>query len=546
MSAISASPVEPAILPFGSLEWFKRQLASTPDRARRTAIMVGAAVLCVIISMTLQVPELSVTAYMPFFVSQETKLKTMVVGVGGLIGLTIGIGSTLLLYKFTYGYPELRIPGMAIALFLGMWLSRVFVIGSLGFIIGFIVAVSQSVGEAVPSPELLVRRLLWLWVAIAYGVGLTVVLNLLFLPDTTGPPADRPKPKRSEPDRHGLFVPDAFTNPAHVHFALKVTLAAMFCYIVYEGIDWSGIHTAFITCTFIALESTGATLHKGLLRMGGCIIGGALALFTIVFLMPHMVTIASLVVVVAGASAIAGWVAAGSEMISYAGLQIAFAFFYSVFQGYAPDTDLDNVRDRVVGILFGLIVTGLVFRYIWPEHTIDRLRDALRQALRQLARLLEIPRPDVSLEKTRAEANALIAETSRSFEQARRYAHLTVFEFEESLNGGRVGVENTRSTLSHVERVFVPVTSLVSDHAMDEWQQLPPAARIAESELRNVVARRVEHVATSDMLEDADPNLSVPFDRWTETMQALQVKNSRVGLVSQLVTEVQQLKSIAS
>ena len=81
---------------------------------------------------------------------------------------------------------------------------------------------------------------------------------------------------------------DAFTNPAHVHFALKVTFAAMFCYIFYMAIDWSGIHTALITCTFIALESTGATLHKGVLRIGGCVIGGALALFTIVFLMPHM------------------------------------------------------------------------------------------------------------------------------------------------------------------------------------------------------------------------------------------------------------------
>ena len=154
-------------------------------------------------------------------------------------------------------------------------------------------------------------------------------------------------------------------------------------------------------------------------------IGGALALFTIVFLMPHMETIASLVVVVACASAIAGWVATGTELISYAGLQIAFAFFYSVFQGYAPDTDLDNVRNRVVGILFGLIVTGLVFRYIWPERTIDRLRDALRQALRQLARLLEIPRPDTSLEKAKMEARALIADASKSFDQARRYAALT-------------------------------------------------------------------------------------------------------------------------
>src|SRR6185312_3621508 len=136
---------------------------------------------------------------------------------------------------------------------------------------------------------------------------------------------------------------------------------------------------------------------------------------------------ASLVVVVAGASAIAGWIAAGSEMISYAGLQIAFAFFYSVFQGYAPDTDLDNVRNRVVGILFGLIVTGLVFAYIWPERTIDRFRDALRAALRQLAKLLEIPRRGTSIAAAKSEAHSLIGETTKSFDQTRRYVELTQF-----------------------------------------------------------------------------------------------------------------------
>jgi multidrug resistance protein MdtO len=83
---------------------------------------------------------------------------------------------------------------------------------------------------------------------------------------------------------------------------------------------------------------------------------------------PHLETIVSLVVVVAFASAIAGWVATGSERIGYAGLQIAFAFFYSVFQGYAPDSDLDNVRNRTAGILFGLIVRGLVFKHTWPER----------------------------------------------------------------------------------------------------------------------------------------------------------------------------------
>jgi uncharacterized membrane protein YccC len=531
MSATSATAPEPVFLPFGSLEWFKRELAPTPARARRTAIMVAAVVLCAIISMTLQVPELSVTAYMPFFMSKESKFLTTVTGVIGLIGLTIGIGASLLLYKFTYGHPEVRIPGMAIALFLGMYVSRIFVLGPLGFLIGFVVAVSQSVGEAVPSPELLVRGLLWLWVAIAYGAGLTVVLNLLFLPDAPGPPAHLPKPK-------SFFVSDAFTNPAHVHFALKVTFAAMFCYIFYMAIDWSGIHTALITCTFIALESTGATLHKGVLRIGGCVIGGALALFTIVFLMPHMDTIASLIVVVACASAIAGWVATGTELISYAGLQIAFAFFYSVFQGYAPDTDLDNVRNRVIGILLGLIVTGLVFQYIWPERTIDRLRAALRQALRQLARLVEIPRPQSSIEAAKADAHRLIGETSKSFDQARRYIELTQFEFEESPNGERTSFGNLESTLSRAENVFAAASSLVGDEALATWQQLPADAQAAESKLRNVVAKRVDH----DSPEETDANLLTSFARWTEITQALQLKNSRVGLVSQIITQVQQLK----
>src|SRR3954452_1751318 len=221
MNSIATVTTEPVFMPFGSFGWLKRELAPTPERARRTAIMIAAAVLCVIISMTLQVPELSVTAYMPFFVSKESKHLTTLTGLLGFIGATIGIGASLLLYKFTYGHPELRIPGMAIALFLGMWFSRVLVIGPLGFLLGFIVAVSQSVGEEVPSPELLVRGLLWLWVALAYAISLTVVLNLLFLPETPESTEHRSKPK-------SLFVPDAFTNPAHVHFALTVPFAPMF------------------------------------------------------------------------------------------------------------------------------------------------------------------------------------------------------------------------------------------------------------------------------------------------------------------------------
>ena len=42
---------------------------------------------------------------------------------------------------------------------------------------------------------------------------------------------------------------------------------------------------------------------------------------------------------------------------------------------YAPDTDLDNIRDSVVGILFGLVVTAFVFNYVWPERAANRIKN---------------------------------------------------------------------------------------------------------------------------------------------------------------------------
>src|SRR5947209_19811511 len=90
--------------------WLKSELAPTRAREIRIGIIVAGAVLCVVISMTLQVPQLATSAYMVFFISKENKLLTTITGVGGVIVLTIGIGATLLLYKFTYGHPELRIP----------------------------------------------------------------------------------------------------------------------------------------------------------------------------------------------------------------------------------------------------------------------------------------------------------------------------------------------------------------------------------------------------------------------------------------------------
>jgi uncharacterized membrane protein YgaE (UPF0421/DUF939 family) len=352
----------------GGLDWLRRELAPSPARQAMTLRIVVTVGLVVVISMALQVPEAVLSAYMVLFVTKENKVVTTLTGIILGLGVTIGIAGSLLLYRCTFDAPPLRVPVMAIVLFVGFYFSRVFALGPLAFGICFILAATQSIAELVPSAEYLVHSLLWLWVAICYPIALTVLVNQIFgspPPPPVGAGAHAAPAKARKP----LLAPDALTNPAYVHFALKVTLATMTCYFLYTAVSWPGIHTAFITCCFISLESTAATLHKGMLRIVGCLIGGLLGFLSILYLVPLMEGITSLVLLVSAGTALAAWVAAGSPRIAYGGLQIALAFYMCVLQGFGPETDLTKIRDRVVGILLGIVVTSLVFRYVWPDRT---------------------------------------------------------------------------------------------------------------------------------------------------------------------------------
>lgn len=353
------------------LIWLQRELAPFPGRGIATLRLVVGVALVTVISMALQTPETALSAYMVFFVTKENRVLTAITGILMIIGVTIAIAASIFLYRYTFDYPELRIPVMAAVVFVGMYLSRVFVIGPLGFAIGFVLAVTQSAAELFPDADTLTRGLLWVGMAVVFPILVTVALSevvSLVTGATHKSPSAPPKAKKP------LFVADAITNPAHARFALKVSLASMTCYIVYTGLDWPGIHTAFITCCFIALESTEATMRKGWLRFIGCSTGGLLGFLAIMYLIPRMETIVSLVLLTAAVSMPAGWIAAGSARISYAGLQMAFAFFMCIFQGFAPDTNFSTIRDRVVGIMFGIFVSAVVFRHIWPEHAAEQSR----------------------------------------------------------------------------------------------------------------------------------------------------------------------------
>jgi len=189
-----------------------------------------------------------------------------------------------------------------------------------------------------------------------------------------------------------LFVADAFSNPAHWQFALKTTMAVMVSYAIYTLLDWPGMRTAIVTCFFVSLSSLGETVHKLVLRLSGAVIGGLIAGLCIVFVLPHLTDIGQLCLLIAAVSVGAAWVATSSELLSYAGMQIAFAFFLGILQGYAPATDLTVLRDRVAGILLGNIVITIIFSSFWPQSARSGVRAAISEALRAIGQVIRQPR----------------------------------------------------------------------------------------------------------------------------------------------------------
>lgn len=201
------------------------------------------------------------------------------------------------------------------------------------------------------------------------------------------------QPKSEQHAAKGTFFhQDAFSNPIYIRFALKVLLAVFLSYTLYTSIGLFEIHTAMVTCFVVALSSSGDTLQKSTLRIIGCLVGVAMGVFSVYFVVPHLSDPGHLFLLITIGSFIAGWVATGSYRVQYAGFQMALAFFICVLPGsplsFGPNYDLADAGYRILGILVGIAIMGLVFSLIWPEKAGDSRALETDKALASMARVL--------------------------------------------------------------------------------------------------------------------------------------------------------------
>jgi len=188
-----------------------------------------------------------------------------------------------------------------------------------------------------------------------------------------------------------LFLPDAFDNPEYVRFAIKGSLAALICYVIYVGYDYPtarepGYYTSVITCFVVSLSTVGASNQKGILRFGGAAVGGGMGLIALMYLLPNVEGIGGFWLVFGTGTAVAAWLNFGTPRISYSGVQAGLAFYKAVLQAFAA-LSATLIRDRLFGIFFGLTVFGIVEHVLWPMRAADALRARLAEVMHLLADL---------------------------------------------------------------------------------------------------------------------------------------------------------------
>jgi hypothetical protein len=158
-----------------------RELRDAPGRANYTLRLTLSCAVLIVLFMTLHIPFLAVALIVVFYVSQPNVLMIKLVSVVFVVTVSIALGGVLLIIKWTYDYPLIRLVASVILFFCAIYLMRV--LGKLGlafFVVALAVIYAQTFPSMTSQSEILVRLLLWLWVAINTAILVTLLVNACF------------------------------------------------------------------------------------------------------------------------------------------------------------------------------------------------------------------------------------------------------------------------------------------------------------------------------------------------------------------------------
>lgn len=447
---------------FPLAHFLRQELRDAPGRASYTLRLTLSCAVLITLFMTLQIPFLAVALIVVFYVSQPNVLMIKLVSVVFFVTVTVALGGVLLIIKWTYDYPLIRLAASVALFFCALYLMRV--LGKLGlafFVVALAVIYAQTFPSMTSQSEILVRLLLWLWVAINTAILVTLLVNACFQQAFPGNQFKARLAGMLHEVARRLAAPDAEAPPTFGETAAQFNqLQSLFAQasratpeIAADPQAWRSRLAATLRCYQLAalLQADEADsddrqqLSQAVLQLKNALSEGPfdgaippltlsgrgvnravlqemattlqrlaqgepvalpqgevekaplLALLLIVFVQPWTDSLTGLLAMSLPVLALAAWIAAGSERIAYAGIQIGFTFALAFLSWFAPLTNLTELRDRVLGILLGVLVSSIVHLYLWPDSEAPQLKTRLAALYRRLADCLAAPKEAVPL-----------------------------------------------------------------------------------------------------------------------------------------------------
>jgi multidrug resistance protein MdtO len=343
-----------------------------------------------------------------------------------------------------------------------------------------------------------------------------------------------------------LFVRDALSNPEHVKFALKGCLAASLCYIIYNAKDWPGISTAVTTCFLTALSTIGSSHQKQILRISGAIVGGVvMGIGAQVFILPYLDSIFGFALLFLAVIIPAAWVATSGPRLSYFGVQIAVAFCLINLSEFKVQTSLYLARDRVIGILLGLLMMWLVFDRLWGAPAVVEMKKAFISTLRLLAQFTREPlSKDLRVEVERS--YSLRETINKNLDSVRSFADGVVLEFGPSRERALAWRSRIVRWQPQLRTLFLARIALWKYRAQLPGFELPEALRGAQQEFDSRLAKTLD--AMADRMEgkatERKDDFEDAFEGLEKTVHSCRSKGPQGSLSPKLQTFLALSRSI--
>ena len=317
--------------------------------------------------------------------------------------------------------------------------------------------------------------------------------------------------------RASAIVRGRLFDSEHLKFGLKGCLAASLCYVIYSALFWPEISTSVTTCFLTALTTIGASRQKQALRFAGALLGGfVFGMGAQVFVLPYIDSIAGFTVLFAVVAAVAAWIITSSPRLSYLGVQVAFAFFLINLQEFRIQTSLVVARDRVAGILIGLLVMWLVFDQLWSTPAGVAMKKAFTSGLRLLAQLAREPLSS-DLRTAIERSYSLRESINTQFDKVRSLADAILFEFGPSRHRDLELRNFIRTSQPQLRTLFMMRTASWRYRAQVPGFEFPENIRRLQADYDERSARMLEEMA--DWIGEDHPAPALRFDDAAELLR---------------------------